>query len=141
MSGSVNKATILGNVGSDPEIRSMQNGDWVSSFSLATSETWKDKSGERQEKTQWHKVVVFNQNIVGVVEKYVKKGSKLYVEGQIETRKWTDKEGKDNYTTEIVIKPFKGELTLLDSKSSGDKPVMDQSDVSRDEEFKDEIPF
>ena len=156
MAGSVNKVILIGNVGVEPEIRSMQSGDRVANISLATSETWKDKSGERQEKTQWHKVVVFNQNIVGVVEKYVKKGAKLYIEGQIETRTW-EKDGVKQYTTEVVIKPFRGELTMLDSKGGssgfGDN---DQSSYSpaparassggaataaKVDEFEDEIPF
>lgn len=160
MAGSVNKVILVGNVGVEPEIRSMQSGDRVANLSLATSETWKDKNGERQEKTQWHKVVVFNQNIVGVVEKYIKKGAKLYVEGQLETRKWTDQSGQEKYTTEVVIKPFRGELTMLDSKGSGGGGYgasdMEQSSYSpgparssgggaataaKVDEFEDEIPF
>lgn len=120
MAGSVNKVIIVGNVGKDPEIRQMQDGMKVASFSVATSESWKDKvSGERKERTEWHRVSVMNERISDVVEKYVKKGSKLYVEGQLQTRKWTDQAGQDRYTTEIIIGRFKGELTLLDSRSSG----------------------
>lgn len=120
MAGSINKVILVGNVGNDPEIKTMQSGDRVANLSLATSESWKDKvSGERKEKTEWHRIVVFNQNLVNVVENYIKKGSKLYVEGQLETRKWTDKEGNDKYTTEIVLKAFRGEITMLDSKGSG----------------------
>jgi single-strand DNA-binding protein len=155
MAGSVNKVILVGNVGVEPEIRNMQSGDRVANISLATSETWKDKSGERQEKTQWHKVVVFNQNIVGVVEKYVKKGAKLYIEGQLETRKW-EKDGVPQYTTEVVIKPFRGELTMLDSKGGGGFGESEQSSYSpaparssgggaataaKVDEFEDEIPF
>lgn len=159
MAGSVNKVILVGNVGVDPEIRNMQSGDRVANLSIATSESWKDKSGERQERTQWHKVVVFNQNIVGVVEKYVKKGAKLYVEGQLETRKW-EKDGVPQYTTEVVIKPFRGELTMLDSKggSGGSYGAsdMDQSNynaaparasgggaatAAKVDAFEDEIPF
>jgi single-strand DNA-binding protein len=154
MAGSVNKVILIGNVGVEPEIRNMQSGDRVANISIATSETWKDKSGERQEKTQWHKVVVFNQNIVGVVEKYVKKGAKLYIEGQLETRKW-EKDGVPQYTTEVVIKPFRGELTMLDSKGGGGFGESEQSSYSpaparssggaataaKVDEFEDEIPF
>jgi single-strand DNA-binding protein len=124
MAGSVNKVILVGNVGQDPEIRSMQSGDRVANLSIATSETWKDKSGERQEKTQWHKIVVFNQNIVNVIDSYVTKGSKIFVEGQLETRKWDNKEGVTQYMTEIVIKPFNGSLTMLDSK--GDKVIKER---------------
>jgi len=118
MAGSVNKVILIGNVGKDPEVRSMQSGDKVANLSIATSESWKDKAtGERKEKTEWHRVSIFNQNIVGVVERYVKKGAKLYIEGALETRKWTDQaSGQDKYTTEVVIKNFNGALTMLDSK-------------------------
>lgn len=120
MAGSVNKVILVGNLGKDPEIRSFQNGGRVASFSIATSENWKDKSsGERKEKTEWHRISVLNDKLVEVVEKYVKKGSKLYIEGQLETRKWTDKDGHEKYTTEVVLRPFRGELTMLDSKGSG----------------------
>ena len=114
----VNKVILVGNLGKDPEIRSMQNGGRVASFSLATSETWKDRNtGERKERTEWHRIAVFNENLVGVIERFVKKGSKIYVEGQLETRKWTDQSGQDRYTTEVVLRPYRGELTLLDSPS------------------------
>ena len=120
MAGSVNKVILIGHVGKDPEIRSFQNGNKVANFSLATSESWKDKSsGERKEKTEWHRIAVFNENIVGVVERFVKKGSKLYVEGALETRKWTDQSGQEKFSTEVVIKQFRGEITLLDGKSDG----------------------
>lgn len=137
--GSVNKVTLLGRVGKDPEVRVMQNGGQVATFSLATSESWKDKnSGERKEKTQWSNIVIFNEHIVKVVESYVRKGSQVYLEGALETRTY-EKDGKTNYVTEVVLKAFRGELVLLDSKSE-DKPVMDKASVSRDDP-EDEIPF
>ena len=121
MAGSVNKVTLIGNVGRDPEIRSLQNGTRLANLSIATSDRWKDKAtGEQREKTEWHRVVIFNEQLVGVVERFVKKGSKLYLEGQIETRKWTDEAGKDNYSTEVVLRPYRGEITLLDSRSAGE---------------------
>lgn len=117
MAGSVNKVILIGNLGKDPEIKSLNSGDRVANFSIATSESWKDKnSGERQERTQWHNIVVYNQNIVKVAESYLKKGNKVYVEGQLETRKWTDQSGQDKYTTEVVLRPFRGELTMLESR-------------------------
>lgn len=116
MAGSVNKVILIGNLGRDPEIRSFQNGGRVASFSIATSENWKDKSsGEKKERTEWHRVSVLNDKLVEIVERYVKKGSKLYIEGQLETRKWTDKDGQEKYTTEVVLRPFRGEITMLDS--------------------------
>ncbi|WP_428246950.1 single-stranded DNA-binding protein [Ferrovibrio sp.] len=115
MAGSVNKVILVGNLGRDPEIRSMQNGDEVAQLSIATSETWRDKnSGERKERTEWHRVVVFNENLVKVVKQYVKKGAKLYIEGSLQTRKWTDQSGQEKYTTEIVLQRYRGELTMLD---------------------------
>lgn len=132
---SVNRVTLIGNLGHDPSIKAMQSGDKVASFSLATSESWKDKeSGEKKENVQWHKIVVWNQHIVKVIENYVKKGSKIYVEGQLETRKWQDKDGADKYMTEIVLRPYKGEIVLLGGKDQkqDDAPV---------EEDKSEIPF
>lgn len=120
MSGSVNKAIILGRLGRDPEIRSTNAGKRIANLSVATSERWKDKnSGEAKEATQWHRVVVFNERISDVCEKYLKKGSNVYIEGAIETRQWTDAAGAEKYTTEIVIREFKGALTLLDSKQDG----------------------
>ena len=125
MAGSVNKVILVGNLGADPDVRTMQSGGRVCNLSLATSESWKDKnSGERQERTQWHRVVVFNDNIVGVCEKFLKKGSKIYIEGQIETRKWTDNSGVEKYTTEVVLRPYRGELTMLDGKSAGGAGVL-----------------
>jgi single-strand DNA-binding protein len=120
MAGSVNKVILVGNLGRDPEIRSTSGGQRVANFSLATSETWRDKtSGERKERTEWHRVVVFNDRLVDVVEKYVKKGSKLYIEGALQTRKWTDNSGQEKYTTEIVLQNFRGELTMLDTRGGG----------------------
>jgi single-strand DNA-binding protein len=114
MAGSVNKVILVGNLGRDPEIRSMPNGDRIANLSIATSEQWRDKaSGERKEKTEWHRVVIFNDNIVKVVENYVKKGSTVYIEGALQTRKWTDPQGVEKYSTEIVVGKFKGELTML----------------------------
>lgn len=121
----MNKVMLLGNVGNDPEIRTMQNGGRVATFSLATSERWKDKAGERQERTQWHRIVVFNEALVGVVESYVRRGSKLLIEGQVESRKYTDGDGVERVTTEIVLRPYRGEMTLLDRReaSDGEQPT------------------
>ncbi len=120
MAGSVNKVILIGNVGQDPEIRQFQNGGQVASFSLATSENWKDKAtGEKKEKTEWHRIAVFSEGLVRVVQSYVKKGSKLYIEGQLETRKWQDKDGQDKYTTEVVLRGFNSTLTMLDGRSEG----------------------
>ena len=120
MSGSVNKVILVGNLGRDPEIRTMQNGDKVCNLSLATSERWKDRnSGEMQERTEWHRVVLFDQRLVDVAERYLKKGSKVYVEGQLQTRKWTDQQGVEKYSTEVVLQRFRGELTMLDTRSGG----------------------
>ena len=120
MAGSVNKVILVGNLGRDPEIRSMQNGGRVCNLSLATSESWRDKqSGERREKTEWHRVVIFNENLLDVAEKYLHKGSKIYVEGQLQTRKWQDQSGQDRYSTEVVLQRFRGELTMLDSRGDG----------------------
>lgn len=119
MSGSVNKVILIGNCGKDPECRTMQNGTKVANVSLATSESWKDKStGERKEKTEWHRVVIFGQS-ADFAERYVKKGSKLYVCGQLQTRKWTDKDGVEKYSTEVVLQGFNSELTMLDGKQAG----------------------
>jgi single-strand DNA-binding protein len=120
MAGSVNKVILVGNVGRDPEIRTMQNGGKVAQFSVATSETWRDKnSGERQERTEWHRVVIFNERLIEVVERFVKKGGKLYVEGELQTRKWTDNQGQERYTTEVVLQRFRGELTMLSGREGG----------------------
>ena len=117
MSGSVNKVILVGNLGRDPEVRFMQSGDKVVNLALATSERWTDRqSGERREKTEWHRVVVFDQNIADVAEKYLKKGSKVYLEGQLQTRKWTDQSGVEKYTTEVVLQRFRGTLTMLSGR-------------------------
>lgn len=135
---SVNKVILVGNVGKDPEVRRMTNGDPVVNLSVATSESWKDKaSGERKEKTEWHRVVCFNEHIAKVIEQYVRKGSKVYLEGSLQTRKWTDKDGADKYSTEIVIQKFRGELVLLDGK----KPDADAGGAIIPDTMDDEIPF
>ncbi|MDB3954669.1 single-stranded DNA-binding protein [Alphaproteobacteria bacterium] len=119
MSGSVNKVILIGNVGQDPEIRSFQTGGKVCNLSIATSERWKDReTKEQKERTQWHRVVVFNEPLINLIEMYVKKGSKLFIEGQLETRKWTDASGQEKYSTEVVLRAYKGELTFLDSRSN-----------------------
>jgi single-strand DNA-binding protein len=121
MAGSVNKVILIGNLGKDPEIRALQDGSKVVNLTLATSETWKDKSsGERQERTEWHKVVVFNDKLAEVAEKYLRKGSKVYLEGQLQTRKWQDKSGADRYSTEVNIGRFNGQLTMLDGPASSE---------------------
>lgn len=122
MAGSVNKVILVGNLGRDPEIRSTQDGTRVANLSLATSENWKDKTtGERRERTEWHRIAIFNERLVEVAEKYLHKGSKLYVEGQLQTRKWTDQSGQERYSTEVVLQRFRGELTMLDSRG-GEAP-------------------
>jgi single-strand DNA-binding protein len=119
MAGSVNKVILIGNLGRDPEVRSTQDGMKIVQLSLATSESWKDRaSGERRERTEWHRVVIFNERLAEVAEQYLRKGSKVYVEGQLQTRKWQDKEGQDRYTTEVVLGRFRGELTMLDTRGS-----------------------
>ncbi|MDG1436819.1 MAG: single-stranded DNA-binding protein [Rickettsiaceae bacterium] len=146
MAGSLNKVTLIGNLGRDPEIRSTSDGREIATFSIATGESWKDKvTGERKEKTEWHRVVVFSEGLVRVIKSYVKKGSKLFVEGQMQTRKWTDSENQERYTTEVVLQNFNSTLLLLDSKgessmgggvgSQGSAPTFDNSDLD------DEIPF
>lgn len=142
MAGSLNKVTLIGNLGKDPEIRFMPDGSRVASFSLATSETWKDKTtGERKDRTEWHRIAVFNEKLAEIVEKYVRKGTKLYIEGQLQTRKWTDQAGIEKYTTEIIIGKFRGDLVLLDSKKSesgiDDTIEEEPSDIP----LNDEIPF
>lgn len=120
MAGSVNKVILVGNLGRDPEVRTFQNGGKVCNLRIATSENWKDRnSGERRERTEWHSVAIFNENLARIAEQYLKKGSKVYIEGQLETRKWQDQSGQDRYTTEIVLRPFRGELTLLDGRDGG----------------------
>jgi single-strand DNA-binding protein len=150
MAGSVNKVILVGNLGKDPEVRRMTSGDPVVNLSIATSESWRDKaSGERKEKTEWHRVVIFNKNLAEVAEKYLRKGAKVYVEGQLQTRKWTDKDGAEKYSTEVVLQNFRGELTMLDGRNGGgegagagggrgasEAPASFQRD-----ELDDEIPF
>ncbi len=120
MAGSVNKVILVGNLGADPEVRRLNSGDPVVNMRIATSETWRDKSsGERREKTEWHNVVIFNDNLAKVAEQYLKKGMKVYVEGQLQTRKWTDQQGQERYTTEVVLQKFRGELQMLDSRGQG----------------------
>lgn len=120
MAGSVNKVILVGNLGRDPEIRSLQDGTKVANLSVATSENWRDKdSGERRERTEWHRVVIFNDRLADVVEKYLRKGSKVYLEGQLQTRKWTGQDGQDRYSTEVVLQRYRGELTMLDSRAGG----------------------
>lgn len=120
MAGSVNKVILVGNLGADPEIRRLNSGEPVANLRIATSESWKDRqSGERKDKTEWHSVVIFNENLAKVAEQYLKKGAKVYIEGQLQTRKWTDQQGNDKYTTEIVLQKFRGELQMLDSRGEG----------------------
>ncbi|WP_274628851.1 single-stranded DNA-binding protein [Arvimicrobium flavum] len=120
MAGSVNKVILVGNLGADPEIRRLNSGEPVVNLRIATSESWRDKnSGERKEKTEWHSVVIFNDNLAKVAEQYLKKGMKVYIEGQLQTRKWTDQQGQDRYTTEVVLQKFRGELQMLDARGQG----------------------
>ena len=120
MAGSVNKVILVGNLGRDPEVRSFQNGGKVCNLRIATSETWRDRaSGERKERTEWHSVAIFSEPLAKIAEQYLKKGSKVYIEGQLETRKWQDQSGQDRYSTEIVLRPYRGELTLLDGRGEG----------------------
>lgn len=156
MAGSVNKVILVGNVGQDPEVRQFQNGGQVATFSLATSENWKDKNtGERREKTEWHRIAIFNEGLIRVVQSYVKKGSKLYIEGQLETRKWQDQAGVEKYTTEVVLRGYGGVLTMLDSRnegsaggardrmeySGGGARQMDGPSQDFSQDLDDEIPF
>ncbi|APH72463.1 single-stranded DNA-binding protein [Aquibium oceanicum] len=121
MAGSVNKVILVGNLGADPEVRRLPSGDPIVNLSVATSETWRDKnSGERKEKTEWHRVVIFNDNLAKVAEQYLKKGMKVYVEGSIQTRKWQDQSGQDRYSTEVVLQKFRGELQMLDARGQGE---------------------
>jgi single-strand DNA-binding protein len=149
MAGSVNKVILVGNLGKDPEVRRMTSGDPIVNLSVATSETWRDKaSGERKEKTEWHRVVIFNKNLAEVAEKYLRKGSKVYLEGALQTRKWTDKDGAEKYSTEVVLQNFNGTLVMLDGRNEGgagggrervgasEAPAAFQRD-----EMDDEIPF
>ena len=145
MSASVNKVILVGNLGADPEIKRTQDGRPIANLRIATSETWRDKStGERKEKTEWHTVVIFSEPICKVAEQYLRKGSKVYLEGALQTRKWTDKDGRDRYSTEVVIPAFGGALTMLDGKSSGSSEIVGVSasgHSSRDGDMNDDIPF
>ena len=151
MVGSVNKVILLGNLGRDPEIRSMQSGSKMAAFSIATSKRWKDRSTQEQkEKTAWHNIVVFGDGLVDIVEKYVKKGSKIYIEGELQTRKWSDQQGNDRYTTEVILQGYNSTLTLLDNRGntnqsienkSEDISVEDNSEKSSDSNIDDDIPF
>ena len=149
MAGSVNKVVLVGNLGRDPEVRRLASGDPVVNLSVATSESWRDKaSGERKERTEWHRVVIFNENLAKVAEQYLHKGSKVYLEGQLQTRKYTDKDGAEKYSTEIVLQRFRGELVMLDSRGDSDRPerpaVAGASEGTRSferAELDDEIPF
>jgi len=163
MAGSVNKAILIGNLGKDPEIRRTQDGKAIANLTVATSESWRDKSsGERKEKTEWHRVIVFNEGLAKVAEQYLKKGSKVYVEGQIQTRKWTDQSGAEKYSTEIILQGFGCSLTMLDGRSAGSEsepqesiskraaakikrpdPISTgrQSIIPRDDDMQDEVPF
>ena len=138
---SLNKVTLIGRVGKDPEINTTKAGKKIASFSLATSEHWKDKQGQKQEKTEWHNIVVYNENIAKVAENYIKKGNQIYIEGALQTRKWQDKDGKDRYTTEVILQDYKGQLVLLGGKSDNvqgnDKPLPKSNAVDLD----DDIPF
>lgn len=157
MAGSVNKVILIGNLGRDPEIRSTNDGTRVANLSVATSDSWRDKTtGERKERTEWHRVVVFNDRLVDIIEKYLKKGSKVYLEGALQTRKWTDQSGQEKYTTEVVLQKYRGELTMLDGARSGgggesfasDEPSTASTAASRGRaktpaagDLDDEIPF
>ena len=147
MAGSVNKVILIGNLGRDPEVRHTQAGDPIVHLNVATSESWKDReSGERREKTEWHRVVIFNENLGRIAEQYLKKGSKVYLEGQLQTRKWVDQSGVDKWTTEVVLQRYRGELTMLDGRRDGDRPpepevVGAPAGASASDDFDDEIPF
>ena len=126
MAGSVNKVILVGNLGADPEIRNTQDGTMIVNLRVATSENWRDKaSGEKRERTEWHRVVIFNENLAKVAQQYLRKGAKVYLEGQLQTRKWTDQSGQERYTTEVVLQRYRGELTMLDSRSGGSGDIGD----------------
>lgn len=141
MAGSLNKVLLIGNLGADPEVRSFQNGGKVCNLRLATTETWK-KDGERQEKTTWHTVAIFSEGLVGVAERFLRKGSKIYVEGQLEVRKWQDQSGSDRYSTEVVLRGMNGTLTMLDGPSGDNRGERKQSyDAPQDDWDQDDPPF
>jgi single-strand DNA-binding protein len=148
MAGSVNKVILVGNLGKAPEVRNSQAGDKIVSFTLATSETWNDKaSGARRERTEWHRVVVFNSQIADVAERFLKKGAKVYVEGQLQTRKWSDQQGVERYSTEIVLARFKGEMTMLSSGNGSNRQAGTEGNTGSgylprtDSDLDDDIPF
>ena len=142
MSGSVNKVILIGNLGRDPEIKSFPNGGKIANFSIATSETWRDKqSGEKKEHTEWHNIVIKNEGLVGVVERYVKKGSKLYIEGALQTRKWQDANGADKYMTEIVLAGTNGILTMIDNAGSQSGAKGEYQAPQSDNDLDDDLPF
>ncbi|MEC7380756.1 MAG: single-stranded DNA-binding protein [Pseudomonadota bacterium] len=147
MSGSLNKVMLIGRLGQDPEVRSTQDGRSLCTFSIATSESWNDKStGEKKEKTEWHRVVVFNEGLVNIIQQYVKKGSNVFIEGQLQTRKWEDKDGIEKYTTEVVLQGFNSTFKMLDSKNSGSSENFSQDGgvekvESFDSDIDDDIPF
>ena len=151
MAGSVNKVILVGNLGADPEARSLNNGGEVVNIRVATSENWKDKDGNRQEKTEWHQVAIFNENLGRVAKSYLRKGSKVYLEGQIQTRKWQDQSGNDRYSTEIVLQKFRGELVLLDAREGGgggspfgggsSRPQSRPQPAAFDTDLDDDVPF
>jgi single-strand DNA-binding protein len=148
MAGSLNKAVLIGNLGRDPEIRHTNDGKEIASFTMATSESWKDRAtGEKKEKTEWHRIVVFNEGLVSVIKNYVKKGSKIYIEGALQTRKWVDNSGQEKYTTEIVLQNFNSQLILLDSKPAGtnnvSNPMVSKNPVNSFDhnDLDDEVPF
>ena len=141
---SVNKVIVVGNLGRDPEVRTFQNGGKVCNLTVATSEKWKSKDGEQQERTEWHRVAIFSEPIVRIAEQYLRKGSKVYLEGQLETRKWQDQSGADRYTTEVVLRPYKGELTMLDGPSGGggqERQEPRQEPAGSGPDMDSEIPF
>lgn len=157
MAGSVNKVILVGNLGADPEVKSMQNGNLVANLSIATSESWRDKNtGERREKTEWHRVVIFNDGLCKIAQQYLKKGSKVYLEGALQTRKWTDQSGVDKYSTEVVLQGFNSTLTMLDSRNDGQQassgggsynqqpdqqPSSGGGQPNFSQELDDEVPF
>jgi single-strand DNA-binding protein len=147
MSGSLNKVTLIGNLGKDPEIRSTNDGKEIANFSLATSESWKDKAtGEKKDKTEWHRIVCFNEGLVKVIKEYVKKGTKIYIEGQLQTRKWLDNANQEKYTTEVVLQGYNAHLVLLGSNNVNTQQVANNANqankpVVENEELDDEIPF
>lgn len=139
MAGSINKVTLLGNLGKDPVIRTAQNGSKIASFSLATSDIWNDKqTGERRERTEWHSVVIFNEHLVNIVEKYVRKGSKIYIEGKLQTRKWTDQQGIERFVTEVILDRFNGEIVLLSSNTG---QTQNTSNHTVNQDLDNDIPF